>query len=150
MSSVIVRVTGEFDGEIQAASTADLVAGTHLNLGVRVVNLGQSAWGGKPRRVGAEVVHEASNKPARVVARWVPLSAGAELSPELAEATIEATLPLGLKPGTTVDATLPIVAPAASGEYLLLLDVVTADHGSLVAAGAQPTLIRVSVVALVK
>ncbi|MBA3235195.1 MAG: hypothetical protein H0T59_04250 [Chloroflexi bacterium] len=147
VASVIVRVTGEFDGEIQAAATADLVAGTHLNLGVRVVNLGQQAWGGKPRHVGSEVVHEAANKPATIVARWVPLSAGAELSAELAGATIEAVLPVGLKPGATIDATLAIVAPAAPGEYLLLLDVVTADHGSLVAAGAQPTLIRISVVA---
>ncbi len=145
---VIVRVTGAFDGEIQAAATADLVAGTHLNLGVRVVNLGQTAWGGKPRRVGSEVLHETANKPARVVARWVPLSAGAELSADLVEATIEVVLPVGVKPGTTVDASLAIVAPTTPGEYLLLLDVVTADHGSLVAAGGQPTLIRVSVVAV--
>ncbi len=43
--SLIVRVTGDFDGAIQAAPTAALVAGANLTLGVRVVNLGKSAWG---------------------------------------------------------------------------------------------------------
>ena len=38
-------------------------------------------------------------------------------------------------------------AEEARGEYLLLLDVVTPEHGSLVASGVEPTIIRVSVAA---
>ena len=43
--SLIVRVTGDFDGAILAAPTADLVAGANAELGVRAINLGMSAWG---------------------------------------------------------------------------------------------------------
>jgi hypothetical protein len=35
--------------------------------------------------------------------------------------------------------------PTAPGQYLFLLDVVTPERGSLVASGADPTLIRITV-----
>ena len=47
LPSLIVRVTGDFDGAIQATPTAQLEAGTGFKLGVRVVNLGIAAWGHK-------------------------------------------------------------------------------------------------------
>ena len=40
---------------------------------------------------------------------------------------------------------LDLVAPTAPGQYLLLLDIVTPERGSLVASGADPTMIRVTV-----
>ena len=42
-------------------------------------------------------------------------------------------------------ASLDLVAPTVAGEYLLLLDIVTPDDGSIVAAGVEPTIIRVTV-----
>jgi hypothetical protein len=50
-------------------------------------------------------------------------------------------------PGISAEATLTLAAPTAPGQYLLLLDVVTPDHGSLVATGVDPTLVRIMVVA---
>jgi hypothetical protein len=61
---------------------------------------------------------------------------------------IGAALPLGLKPGAKAAVDLQALAPPAAGEYLLMLDVVTPDRGSLVASGANPTLIRVTVSAV--
>ena len=49
--------------------------------------------------------------------------------------------------GKSFDASLALKAPKVPGTYLLLLDVVTPDLGSLVASGANPTLVRVTVVA---
>ena len=43
--TLIVRVTGDFDGDIQAAPTANLQAGADVALGVHVRNLGIAAWG---------------------------------------------------------------------------------------------------------
>ena len=43
--TLIIRVTGDFDGDVQAAPTADLLAGADVALGVRVRNLGIAAWG---------------------------------------------------------------------------------------------------------
>ena len=37
--------------------------------------------------------------------------------------------------------------PSAPGDYLLVLDIVTPDRGSLAAAGIDPTIIRIHVVA---
>ena len=54
-------------------------------------------------------------------------------------------LGLGFRPGVKVDTVLDLVAPTAPGQYLLLLDIVTPERGSLVAAGADPTMIRVTV-----
>ena len=58
---------------------------------------------------------------------------------------VRTELPVGLQPGVKVDTVLDLVAPTAPGQYLLMLDIVTPERGSLVAAGADPTLIRVTV-----
>ena len=47
MPSLIVRVTGDFDGAILATPTAELDAGTGVELDVRAINLGVAAWGHK-------------------------------------------------------------------------------------------------------
>ena len=36
--------------------------------------------------------------------------------------------------------------PTVPGDYLLILDVVTPEQGSLAAAGVEPTIVRVKVV----
>jgi hypothetical protein len=80
---------------------------------------------------------------ATVVGTWIPLSAGAAVDPA---ATIQsARLPVALAPGKTADGTVELTAPVAAGDYLLLLDIVTPENGSLVASGADPTVVRVKV-----
>ena len=66
------------------------------------------------------------------------------MSPATAGARVK--LPAGLEPRVTTDAVLAISVPAAPGDYLLVLDVITPDHGSLIAAGVEPTIVRVAVV----
>jgi hypothetical protein len=56
-----------------------------------------------------------------------------------------ADLPAGLAPGTPVPVDLGLLAPRPPGTYLLVLDVVTPEHGSLSALGAGPTLVLVTV-----
>ncbi len=144
--SLMVRVTGDYDGAIQAAATADLTVNTKVTLGVRVVNLGTSAWG-HPAITVPSGVHFgwASDQPAYVIGRWIPLSVTAALSSDPAAQVVGAALPIGLKPGITVEADIDLTAPPAPGDYLLMLDVLTPERGSLVASGADPTVIRVTV-----
>ncbi len=138
LPTLIVRVTGAFDGDIVAVPTAELTAGTAVDLHVRVVNLGQLPWG---REATITRPHRGTPKAeATVIGRWVSLTG----SPVPAE-DAETSLPAGLKPGQTVEATLGLTVPTVPGQYLLLLDIVSPDDGSLVATGAAPTLVRVTV-----
>ncbi len=59
----------------------------------------------------------------------------------------ETTLPQGLAPGTTVDTAVALSVPETPGVHVLVLDIVTPEAGSLMAAGFDPTLVRITVVA---
>ena len=144
--SLIVRVTGDFDGAILATPTANLTAGTKAELDVRAINLGLTAWGHEAIATATDLVGGgAPAQGADVVGRWVPLSFGAALPTDPAAQSVSTELPIGLQPGVKVDTVLDLVAPTAPGQYLLLLDIVTPERGSLVASGADPTMIRVTV-----
>jgi hypothetical protein len=147
--TLIVRVTGDFDGDVQAAPTADLLAGADVALGVRVRNLGIAAWGAAAIKPTSNLSGYVPAKIARLTGRWIPLAGGAALPADAADQAVSIDLPIGLAPGKSFDATLAVKAPKAPGSYLLLLDVVTPDGGSLVASGADPTLVRVTVLATV-
>jgi hypothetical protein len=147
--TLIVRVTGDFDGDVQAAPTADLLAGADVALGVRVRNLGVAAWGSAAIKPTSNLSGYVPAKIAKLTGRWIPLAGGAALPVDPADQAVSTDLPTGLAPGKSFDATLAITAPKAPGSYLLLLDVVTPDGGSLVASGADPTLVRVTVIAAV-
>ena len=144
--SLIVRVTGDFDGAILATPTAELVAGSDAELDVRAINLGLTAWGHDAIATASNLIGGgAKARGADVVGRWIPLSAGAALPTDPDAQVVRTELPIGLQPGVKVDTVLDLVAPTAPGQYLLMLDIVTPERGSLVAAGADPTLIRVTV-----
>ena len=145
--SLIVRITGDFDGDIAAAASADLTAGADVDLGVRVRNLGIGAWGKAAIKPTSNLSGWVPASKATLVGRWIPLAGGAVLPAKVDEQSVSTDLPIGLAPGKSHDATLSIKAPKAPGSYLLLLDVVTPDGGSLVASGANPTLVRVTVLA---
>jgi hypothetical protein len=145
LSAQIVRITGDYDGSIAVVPAASLTAGTEAALGVRVKNLGNAAWGHGAIKTPSDQVRQVPAAAATVVARWVPLSAGAALDADPESQFASADLPIGLAPGKTSDAWLYLTTPQAAGDYLLVLDVVEPQAGSLVASGAQPTLVRVSV-----
>ena len=140
LSPMLVRVVGPFDAKVLATDAATLDAGTNVDLAVRVANLGTATWGEAAvvdhgRRGGGSL---ATN--GRVVGHWVALDGGTDnLAP------VDAALPSALEPGTTVDATLGLAVPATPGQYLLVLDVVTPDKGSLASIGVPPTMVRVTV-----
>jgi hypothetical protein len=140
LSSMLVRVVGPFDARVLATDAATLDAGTNVDLAVRVANLGTATWG-----EAAVVDHgrRGGGSPAtyaKVVGHWVALDGGTgNLAP------VNASLPTKLEPGTTVDATLGLAVPAAPGQYLLILDVVTPGNGSLASVGVPPTMVRVTV-----
>jgi hypothetical protein len=56
-------------------------------------------------------------------------------------------LPPGVESRAVLKADLLIFAPSAPGEYLLVLDILTPEVGSLAAQGVDPTIIRVTVAA---
>jgi hypothetical protein len=144
--SLIVRVTGDFDGAILATPTAELVAGTDAELDVRAINLGLTGWGHEAITTASNLIGGgAKAQGAEVIGRWIPLSFGAALPTDPDAQVVRTELPVGLEPGVKVDTVLDLVAPTAPGQYLLMLDIVTPERGSLVAAGADPTLIRVTV-----
>ncbi len=145
--TLIVRVTDDFDGDVLAAPTADLMAGADVALGVRVRNLGIAPWGSPAIKPTSNLSGYVPAKIAKLIGRWIPLAGGAALPVAAADQVVSVDLPMGLAPGKSFDATLGIKAPKAPGSYLLLLDVVTPDGGSLVASGADPTLVRVTVLA---
>ena len=148
LPTVTVRVTGDFDGAILATPSAQLTAGSTATLPVRVVNLGRMTWG-IPAIVNPSPVamDGAAAAPASLVGRWIPLSASATAPADPAAAETRADLPIGLASGATADASLSLTVPDAPGDYLVMLDVVTPERGSLIAAGWSPTLVRVTVVA---
>jgi hypothetical protein len=148
--TLIIRVTGAYDGDIQAAATADVVAGADVALGVRVRNLGIAAWGTDAIKPISNLSGYVPAKFAKLTGRWIPLTEGAALPTDPTAQAVGTNIPIGLAPGKSFDATLAVTAPTAPGSYLLLLDVVTPDGGSLVASGANPTLVRVTILAAAK
>ncbi len=146
---LMIRVTGEFDGAVLADPTASLTAGASVDLPVRVANLGTIAWGqpGVPSLDPDAADDAVVDSQAQVIARWIPLSGAAALPSDAASVEGRADLPIGLKAGATVAASINLTVPAAPGQYLLLLDVVTPERGSLAASGWEPALIRVTVTA---
>ena len=148
LPTLLVRVTGDLDAGIDAPTSLALAPGSTTELPVWVANLGRTAWG-----------HPAINDPrdpdggdpaaaAHVDGTWVAL--GAEDNPEQQAAADAAsvdtfTLPAGFEPQAVVAPKLRLFAPSVAGQYLLVLDIVTPEAGSLTARGIEPAIIRVNV-----
>jgi hypothetical protein len=144
--ALIVRVTGPLSAAYRAAGAASAVAGEAFDLPVGVRNLGATAWG-----LGAVVnplrrQQSDPAQPAILVGRWIDLDGATGGTPSgAAAADASARLPSGLKPGASAGVVLHLTAPKAPGAYLLLLDVVTPQSGSLAAAGVPPAIVRLVV-----
>ncbi len=142
MPALIVRVTGPVSARYNAPAAVEAALGREFMFRVGVTNFGAAAWG---KAAVAHPVSKAENEPARkatLVARWVNLSG----QPGDAIADASVSLPAGLGPGKSAVVKLKLNAPRTPGEYLLLLDVVTPETGSLAIAGVSPGLVRITVV----
>ncbi len=150
LPSLVVRVTGDLDAGIDAPARLDLAPGATTDLSVWVANLGKTTWGHKafedPRDPEGTVKAEAGY----VTGTWVALGA-ADNADQLAAADAASVaagaLPAGFKARSVADLKLRLFAPSVAGEYLLLLDIVTPEAGSLTSKGVDPTVVRVTVAA---
>jgi hypothetical protein len=145
LRSVIVHVGGLYSAAFGAPSSITLGTGASSTVGVRVVNAGSEGWDVETPTPPSEpdsllIWLRTQRTAARVVATWVspqdlpvPASVSAAIDPRAAA------------PGGTTAVGLKVVAPAQAGDYLLLLDVVTPNHGALSTQGSTPALIRVAV-----
>ena len=117
-----------------------------------VANLGQQEWGheGVP---GAKTVDNARN-PTAPPRRPTPVSSGRgwrsaastirpRPRPRPPPRSRPTELPAGFAPRAVARAKLVLFAPSVAGDYLLLLDIVTPEIGSLAAQGVEPTIVRV-------
>jgi hypothetical protein len=142
--ALVVRVIGGETAAYSMAATATATAGGPLELAIRVTNLGRAAWGHAVRILAIGAESEPAVR-ATLVARWVDLG-GAAATPTLPGGAVAVTiLPAGLAPGGSADVDFRMSAPAAAGEYLLVLDIIDPQTGSLAAAGVPPGIVRVTV-----
>jgi hypothetical protein len=130
-----------------------MAPGEAQQVSVWVANLGKTAWGraggtvNRPRDVGMRQPDLPTS--ARLVGTW--LAPGGLDDPTQADAAAAAAvtpyqLPAAMAPRAVEKASLVVYAPSAPGDYLLVLDILTPDVGSLSAQGVDPTIIRVHVV----
>jgi len=153
LPGLIVRVTGDLDAQIVAPTSLDIAPGAVSDLSLWVANLSVKPWGHEPAfdpsaRNGADRATAA-----KVVGQWVALGdlGNAKLLASAAAASaVPADLPAALAPGAVTAASLRVYAPALAGDYLLILDIISPDAGSLTAKGVLPTVISVHVAAPLK
>ncbi|MDH4141316.1 MAG: hypothetical protein OEV61_01785 [Chloroflexota bacterium] len=149
LPALIVRVTGDLDAEIVAAAASEVTRGAVTNLSLWIGNVGSVAWG---HEAFIDPIDPEGSTPAvaaRLTAQWVALG-GPEAIDQIASAAAAAAepvdLPPGMAPGAVVSVGLPLSAPVVPGDYLLILDILTPERGSLVANGVEVTIVRVKVV----
>ncbi len=136
---VHVRVANDVDGAILVAPVMTLTAGSTVDLPIRVANLGARTWGiqAVPDPTGGAYGRPATAATAATIVGWW-LPGG--------QALTATTLTPAIGPGRTTDARIALIVPRTSGIYTLVLDLVTPEGVSLMAAGMGPTLVRITVV----
>ncbi len=146
--SLIFRVTGDLDAGFDTPAWLALEPGETVDLSVPVANLGRHTWGhvafDDPRDPEGSVPGES----ARMTGTWValgPLEDPAQDDAANAASVTSAELPAGFEAGSVAQPKLRLFAPSVAGEYLLILDILTPEAGSLTARGIEPPIIRVTV-----
>jgi len=132
----------------------EVAPGAAHKLSLWVSNLGRRDWG-KQAVPGAKTVDNARNPTgsaqatyARIVGTWVSLGGvddPVQLDAAAAASVTPTTLPPGFAPRAVTKAVVLIFAPSAPGDYLLVVDIVTPEIGSLAAQGVDPMIVRVHV-----
>jgi hypothetical protein len=127
-----------------APAAASARSGQPFALTVQVANLGSATWGRPATRTDRGIRRD----PARVASDARRAVGRAELLPAGRDASRrhgKLDPPAGIAPGKTVTAQFNLTAPAAPGEYLIVLDVVDPEAGSMAALGIPPGIVRVTV-----
>jgi hypothetical protein len=133
----LVRVASPLAATYRVKSDVSAPAGTEVALPVTVINSGYLSWAEDPAVVSAD--RRSARATAQLTAHWVGLG---QSDTTVAPASI-AVGPLA--PGQSAAVTVRLKTPETAGKYALVLDVVTPSDGSIVAAGADPGLVRVTV-----
>jgi len=154
VKSLIVRLTGPHDAAVIAPESLDIAPGANLAMSLWVTNLSHGDWGRKAIP-GARTVDNARNPMgdaratmARIVGTWVSLGGvddPAQSEAAAAAAVTSTALSPAFAPREVAKAELILFAPIAPGDYLLVIDIVTPEIGSLAAQGVDPTIIRVRI-----
>src|SRR3954447_9603207 len=147
LKPMIVHVGGRLSVAYGVTRSVKVAAGNSFDLPVRIANTGSVDWAatvvpestiigqnGEPMHVPARII------PARLVAVWLSTTGPVDASDTSADLAPDRT-----SAGHQSVATLHLTAPEAVGSFLVLLDVVTPDQGSLAGSGAQPAIVRVIV-----
>jgi hypothetical protein len=140
VSPLIVRVTGDHDAGVIAPERLELAPGQAQRLPIWVANLGKSAWG---RRAGPD-----RTTFARLTGTWLALGGLDDPDQQAAAAAAAVTpveLPAGFARRAVMKVDMRMFAPSVPGDYLVVLDILTPEVGSLSAQGVDPTIIRVHV-----
>jgi hypothetical protein len=152
LQPLIVRLTGPNDAAVSAPANLDLDPGAASRVSVWVTNLGSAAWGTRPvsgttNATNRKPVGAAPATHAELVGTWVPLGVTDERQVEAAAAAsiTPVELPAAFAPRAISQASLNVFAPTAEGDYLLVIDIITPEVGSLAAQGVEPTIVRVHV-----
>ncbi len=151
LPTLIVRVTGDLDALISGPALVDLAPGEGARVPLWIANTGTVTWGHAAFTDPISPDGTVSDVAARVTGQWLALGAADDparrdaATAAAAASVTPAALPPGFAPGAGVATDLQLFAPTLPGAYLLLLDVVTPEHGSLVANGVEPTIVRVDV-----
>ena len=146
--SLLVRVTGDLHAGIDAPTHLDLAPGAAGDIPLWVANLGRSTWGHPANKAVKDPEGFATAEAAVLTGTWVALDAAGNLERQAAAdaaSVIAVELPAGFESGAATAANLKVFAPSAPGDYLLILEVITPEAGSLTAKGVEPTIIRVTV-----
>jgi hypothetical protein len=153
--TLVIRVTGDHDAGVIAPKQIDLATGQADKMPIWIANLGKTAWGKKAdpitrRSDGIRQTNLVHASHARLTGTWLALGGLDDPTQQAAAAAVAVTpveLPAGIAPRAVVKADLVISAPSVPGDYLLILDILTPEVGSLSAHGVDPTIVRVRVTA---
>jgi hypothetical protein len=147
LAPVLVRVGGALAVAYGAPPTLALATGSTSDVAVRVLNAGSTGWAKDVPAPRAQVRGDGDHSTDRtrtilpsLVATWV--STDGHAVPTAVSVKLDKAV---AGPGGSAVAVLSLQAPSVAGNYLLLLDVVTPDHGALSAKGSSPALVRVTV-----
>jgi hypothetical protein len=137
LPGLLIRISGDVGARYLVSTTARATAGERFELRAAVVNVGATTWGSLGTRGRIRLAEDAQ---AVLAAHWVSLT-GDGTPP----GDIRIHLPAELAGGATARVTLAGTAPATAGQYLLVIDVIDPELGSLAAQGIEPALVRVTV-----
>ncbi|MEJ7748733.1 MAG: hypothetical protein WKF56_05495 [Candidatus Limnocylindrales bacterium] len=147
LPSLIVRITNELDAEIIAPARIELEAGAATTVPLWAANLGKQPWGHAAIRNVKDPERSTPATAARLTGQWISLGAFDDAAQAAASAAAvePKTLPWALAPREMVPVNLDLAAPTVPGDYLLVLDILTPERGSITASGVEATIIRVRV-----